>query len=615
MGGLPDACVGGQGEGEPLLLLLLLLLLLFPNTSLILLASVLLLHLSSSSAPPSGETTSSAPPSGHTASRRPPTGTDAEEDALFGDMAPEQLADILVKALRDKNKAGGDKEDKEDEEVEELSELKKRQEPELDEEDVSLETPTRAEEETEELRLQTQQEEEEEEQLTAEELHSLETMMKEFARVRTLVKRDSNSFNEVLPRNKNQEQRRKWQEETQKAWNFPFFNTVDVTNHQEALEDTGPSEETEKETLSPAEEEVLSPEEEEALSPEEEEALSPEEEEARAKAEQDEMRRQAAEAQRARLEEEKLADIASDMLLRYMGKERTGPKYRPLSDAPEDKRSDEQTQDLDPQTIEQLIEISSKLHLPAEDVVDIISDVEKKKRKDTPPNTPPRYFSDPGTSDQYQGKLRGWFQPKTQDPRTQDLRTQDLRTQDPRTQDLRTQDLRTQDLWTQDPWSKPRKLQPGGWSPQSPDDWLKPVPYPVPYYHRYPPAYYPLPLAPPPRPLPWYYNPYAYNRFLTNPVGSYAPGSRTSNLGPGWRLLQRPAPYYTNRGRYLNPWSFKIKAPPNRPPSRQQQWLASAASPLGKEANAKKTSMTLSRREGLERFLQQLLRNKPPVLD
>uniref|UniRef100_A0A667WQN8 VGF nerve growth factor inducible n=1 Tax=Myripristis murdjan TaxID=586833 RepID=A0A667WQN8_9TELE len=131
----------------------------------------------------------------------------------------------------------------------------------------------------------------------------------------------------------------------------------------------------------------------------EEEVLSPEEEEARAKAEQEEVRRQAAEAQRAKMEEEKLADIASDMLLQYMVKQNNGNrkdrdqnrKYSSLSNAAEDKRSDEEQEvmeeddDIDPQTIDKLIEISSKLHLPADDVVDIISDVEKKKKKDVPP--------------------------------------------------------------------------------------------------------------------------------------------------------------------------------------------------------------------------------------
>ncbi|XP_066578238.1 neurosecretory protein VGF [Amia ocellicauda] len=152
---------------------------------------------------------------------------------------------------------------------------------------------------------------------------------------------------------------------------------------------------------------------------EEEEILSPEEEEARARAEQEEVRRQAAEAQRAREEEEKLADIASDLLLQYLVKPDGGDhkkqqqlqqkkqglglglgkdqskkspfKGSRLDTAAEDKRSDEDDEDdededdIDPQTIDKLIEISSKLHLPADDVVDIINDVEKKKKKDAPP--------------------------------------------------------------------------------------------------------------------------------------------------------------------------------------------------------------------------------------
>ncbi|XP_041093348.1 neurosecretory protein VGF-like [Polyodon spathula] len=142
--------------------------------------------------------------------------------------------------------------------------------------------------------------------------------------------------------------------------------------------------------------------------------------EAEEEAEQEEVRRQAAEAQRARDEEEKLADVASDLLLQYLTKQggdareqereeleeghshSTNPNHRQgqrkknylLEDnAAEDKRSnevevrDEQDEDdIDPQTIDRLIEISSKLHLPADDVIDIITDVEeKKKKKDSAP--------------------------------------------------------------------------------------------------------------------------------------------------------------------------------------------------------------------------------------
>ncbi|XP_016128955.1 uncharacterized protein [Sinocyclocheilus grahami] len=139
---------------------------------------------------------------------------------------------------------------------------------------------------------------------------------------------------------------------------------------------------------------------------EEEEILTrKEEEEARARAEQEEVRRQEAEAQEAREEEQRLADIASDMLLDYMGRKQKASSYMRdmnaaalLNNVAEDKRSNEvedndDDDEMDPQTIDKLIEISSKLHLPADDVVEIISDVQekKKKRKDLPPSNTPRF--------------------------------------------------------------------------------------------------------------------------------------------------------------------------------------------------------------------------------
>ncbi|KAM6985188.1 uncharacterized protein FYW47_002868 [Aplochiton taeniatus] len=129
---------------------------------------------------------------------------------------------------------------------------------------------------------------------------------------------------------------------------------------------------------------------------EEAESLSRFEEEALARAEKQEVQRQQEEAERAREEEQRLADIASDMLLQYMGKKQQGaPSYltpRQKSsgglNAAEDKRSeevvaddDDDDLDLDQQMIDRLIEISSKLHLPADDVVEIISDLEEKKKK------------------------------------------------------------------------------------------------------------------------------------------------------------------------------------------------------------------------------------------
>ncbi|XP_072514864.1 uncharacterized protein [Salminus brasiliensis] len=136
---------------------------------------------------------------------------------------------------------------------------------------------------------------------------------------------------------------------------------------------------------------------------EEEEVLPREEEEARARAEQEEVRRQEAEAQEAREEEQRLADIASDMLLQYMGRKQKAASYMKdmkkaslLNNVAEDKRSNEvedsDDDEMDPETIDKLIEISSKLHLPADDVVEIITDVEeKKKRKDSPPVNAPRF--------------------------------------------------------------------------------------------------------------------------------------------------------------------------------------------------------------------------------
>uniref|UniRef100_UPI00398F00E8 neurosecretory protein VGF-like n=1 Tax=Pristiophorus japonicus TaxID=55135 RepID=UPI00398F00E8 len=96
-------------------------------------------------------------------------------------------------------------------------------------------------------------------------------------------------------------------------------------------------------------------------------------------------------------EEEKMSEIASDLLLQYLLKgedsqeqesrqhsSRDQRKKEPAeltASASEEKRSEEEEDDdIDPQTIDRLIEISSKLHLPADDVIDIINDVEKKRK-------------------------------------------------------------------------------------------------------------------------------------------------------------------------------------------------------------------------------------------
>uniref|UniRef100_A0A1A7YVA7 M-phase phosphoprotein 8 n=1 Tax=Iconisemion striatum TaxID=60296 RepID=A0A1A7YVA7_9TELE len=231
----------------------------------------------------------------------------------------------------------------------------------------------------------------EEEQLNSKELKSLENVMKEFPRLNTKRRDDSeqqlresrafSSFNNIGPGPglSLSKKKLKWQEETQKAMHFPTFkedNSIDKSMDNVYIDKTTQS-------VSPAEQEVMA----EDGSEEMEEVLSPEEEEAQARVEQEEIMRQAAEAQRAKTKEEELADIASDMLLRYVVKQNNMNKKHGSSVfyAAEDKRSNEELDitedDLDPQTIDKLIEISSKLHLPADDVVDIITDVEKKKKK------------------------------------------------------------------------------------------------------------------------------------------------------------------------------------------------------------------------------------------
>ncbi|XP_069502652.1 neurosecretory protein VGF [Ambystoma mexicanum] len=128
-------------------------------------------------------------------------------------------------------------------------------------------------------------------------------------------------------------------------------------------------------------------------------------------------------------EDDKIADIASNLLLQYLlkGEDNTDQENNGKEEAEsfadetkksnlifdddigndigddtsedvlgeqdtaaEDKRSNEAEEDMDPQTIDKLIEISSKLHLPADDVIDIINDVEKKK-KDAPERAEPRH--------------------------------------------------------------------------------------------------------------------------------------------------------------------------------------------------------------------------------
>ncbi|TNN41383.1 hypothetical protein EYF80_048441 [Liparis tanakae] len=420
-------------------------------------------------------------------------------------------------------------------------------------------------------------EEEEEEQLSPEELKNLETMMKEFPRLNAATKRDGDSeqsqresrgyssYNDAPS-----EKKLKWREETQKGLNFPTFrggNFMDDFENSDAARPQKPTERGATEDDEPRDEEEE----------EDEEVLSPEEEEAQAKAEQEEMRRQAAEAQRAKMEEEKLADIASDMLLRYMVKQSGGNKKYGLSNAAEDKRSDEEQEateedDIDPQTIDKLIEISSKLHLPADDVVDIISDVEKKKKKDVAPE-----MASPN----------------------------------------------------QNRWPKPQKplsIQPDLWHKPPKSVWPAypsyPYRYPSYYQRKQYPDYYPIYLAPPPRPKPRYYVPkpsLALNNFLENSVDdtySFPPRRRYH----GWvqpRMRTPPAvlrqrPYYPGYRYQPVP---KLRSPLRAPaiPPQQKYYYSSgpAATTRNEDYYADRKQPESSNRDDLEKYIQQILRKRP----
>lgn len=365
-----------------------------------------------------------------------------EEDELFKDVDPKTLAAVLLEALNkpqgvmNEQEKNGEEKDKAEEDRETQSFDRERNgDQELELVRAVAEAQGREEREREQDEERKREEEEEErltekvtshttsqtvpvkeqevvakevpsnevhqvtdlatdgdkdEQLSPEQLKNLESMLEEFQSYSTARKRERDSSsgeresrgdyfdyldrnglmnNEIKPKPKGYDlalskKKLKWQQEQEKNKNRPLYkggNFMDDFNDHTEDQDEENGED-------------------------EEEMLSPEEEEARAKAEQEEVRRQAAEAQRAKAEEEKLADIASDMILQYMVKQ-DRKKYRD-NNAAEDKRSEEDgtndDDDIDPQTIDKLIEISSKLHLPADDVVDIISDVEKKKKKDAP---------------------------------------------------------------------------------------------------------------------------------------------------------------------------------------------------------------------------------------
>ncbi|XP_074518344.1 uncharacterized protein vgf [Halichoeres trimaculatus] len=479
---------------------------------------------------------------------------------------------------------------------------------------------------------------EEEEQLSPEELKSLETMMKEFPSLNTATKREGeqsqresrgwSSYNEVLPAKgsdiSTSKKKLKWQEETQKGINFPLFRDG---NFMDDFEETNRDRDNEIQPQLPSEQEKEEPAEEEEEEPEEEEEeLSPEEEEARAKAEQEEMRRQAAEAQRAKMEEEKLADIASDMLLRYMVKQNNGnKKYRSsLSNAAEDKRSDEEQEaaeeeDLDPQTIDKLIEISSKLHLPADDVVDIISDVEKKKKKDIPPEVTSRWqrpqtplsssFSSTKGSSSSPTDTNSFPVSKQPSPAVNLLKTWFQEKSPTKSQDLWSKPLRT----SQNLWSKPQK-------PIKQEVWFKsPKPvqtgyplYPYRYRSYYPyPNYYPV-YFPPPRPKPRFYLPKPPlaqdDAYAFPPKRRYHSWIQPRLRAPPASIQQKP--FYPSYPVPLYPRTFRV---PARPPHQKPFYFS--APPAQRNQGYYEVGKPAQSREDLEKYIQQILLKRPQKSD
>ncbi|CAL1573469.1 unnamed protein product [Knipowitschia caucasica] len=277
---------------------------------------------------------------------------------------------------------------------------------------------------------------------------------------------------------------------------------------------------------------------------EEEESLSRMEEEARAKAEKQEVLRQQEEAERAREEEQRLADIASDMLLQYMGRKQQSymkPRQKSsMGNAAEDKRSEEIAQDeddMDQQMIDRLIEISSKLHLPADDVIEIISDVEEKKKKrkelqQQPIKTNP---------------ITPRFRPLVPPPLAAPPLYHYTASKNPKKQKYNKSN-KSNKKWQkdkvksykQDYWYKPQKQIDYWYKPQKQFLAFPSYPYYQKPYRAYYPVYFPYPKSQyygkPPLPRDQLFGPQELD--LQPPRRKNWAGGK--NRGPGWR--QQPAP-------------------------------------------------------------------------
>lgn len=536
-----------------------------------------------------------------------------EDDELFKDVDPRTLAAVLLEALNQPQKEkmseredggaevekekdlqgsdrdreghkelelvmaaaaaqGKDEKEREEEEEKKRAEEEKRLTEKVTSRTTSQTVPLKEQVAPQEIKEEERQEPErgelaeEEEQLSPEEVKNLETMLEEFQSYSTATKRERDTStgqresrgeyfdyldrnglmnNELKSKAKGNDlalskKKLKWQLEQEKNKIQPLQrggNFMDDFSNN-----------------------LADPEEEDEEDQEDEEQLSPEEEETRAKAEQEEVRRQAAEAQRAKAEEEKLADIASDMLLKYIVKQ-DKKKYQDNNGA-EDKRSDEEDtsdddDDIDPQTIDKLIEISSKLHLPADDVVDIINDVEKKKKKDAPENLPwQRPLVPPPAPVAPSTLLRKPPPSKPPQPNTNSLKAW--------FKDRASVKPSKQDIWTRQQW--PFRTYPS-----------------YSFYQKPYRGYYPI-YGPPPKPKSRYYPKpsFSLNNVLGNSLDydfDYSPRRKSR---PWAQSRQRVQPAFQRNFYFPHPRTFKaVPMPkPRSPPRRWPSFYYPARAPV-----------------------------------
>lgn len=315
---------------------------------------------------------------------------------------------------------------------------------------------------------------------------------------------------------------------------------------------------------------------------EEEETLSHMEEEARARAEKQEVLRQQEEAERAREEEQRLADIASDMLLQYMGKKQQAymkPRQKSSMGAAgntaEDKRSEEvlhdDDDDLDQQMIDRLIEISSKLHLPADDVVEIISDMEEKKKKRK------ELLLQPTNSNPIAPRFRPLVPPPLAAPPIYHYTASKNPKKAPYKYNKSNKKWHKDKVksYKQDYWYKPQKQVDYWYKPQKQFLAFPSYPYYQKPYRAYYPVYFPYPKADyygkPASPRDQPFGPQELD--LQPPRRRHRDRAGGKNRGQGWRQQQAPrlplTPYISN---YIlpHPRTYQPLPPPKpiSPPRR-----------------------------------------------